>query len=83
MVLLRIDLVTSRQGQGQLKWYKIVEVNYAYKHSRYEKIWLNSLCAISNVQVYATQDGQPADQPGRRTNTIHYLDPYDIYMNQN
>ena len=33
----------------------MVEVNAAYKHGQYEHIWLNSLCVMSKVKVFATQ----------------------------
>ena len=59
-ILLCTDLVTPRQGQGQWKWYKMVEVNGAYKQGRYENIWLNRLRVGSNVKVFDTQDGWPA-----------------------
>ena len=36
------DLVSPRKVQGQWKWYKMVEVNGAYKHGLYEKNWLDS-----------------------------------------
>ena len=41
----------------------MVEVNVVCKNGRYDKISLNSLCVMSNVKVFATQD-------------IH-IDPYD------
>ena len=44
------------QGQGQWTWYKMVEVNGAYKHGRYEKIWFNSLRVMANDKVFAKQD---------------------------
>ena len=71
-------LVTPKQGKGQWKWYKMIEVNGAYKHGRYEKRWLKSLCAMSNVKVFATQDNPPADP----TNTTHYTDPHVTHMDQ-
>ena len=40
----------------------MVEVNGAYKYSRYENIWLKSLCVTSNIHFFAKQDGQPAKQ---------------------
>ena len=43
-----------RQSQVQWKWYKMVEVNGAYKHGWYEQIWLNSLCVMSNVKIFAS-----------------------------
>ena len=39
-----------------------------------KKLWLNILRVVSNVKVFATQDG--------RTNTTHYLDLYDTYRDQ-
>ena len=55
--LLRADLATLRQGQVQWKQYNMVEVNDAYKIGRYEKIWYNSLRVVSNIKVFATQNG--------------------------
>ena len=37
------DDVTPSQYQGLWQWCKMVEVNGAYKHGRYEKIWLKNL----------------------------------------
>ena len=67
--MLYADLVTPSQGQGQWKWYKMEEVNGAYKHGRYEEIWLNSLRVMSNVKLFATQDGWLA----RQTQLITYI----------
>ena len=50
--------MTPTQGQGQCKQYKMIEFNGGYKHGRFEKIWLNSLCEMFNVKVFATEDGQ-------------------------
>ena len=61
-VLLCTELVTPRQGQGLWKWYKMVDVNGAYKKGRYEKIWLNGLPVTSNIKIFATQDGRPVGQ---------------------
>ena len=41
----------------------MVEVNCACKHGRYEKMWLNSLCVMSNAEVFAMQDSRSADWP--------------------
>ena len=38
----------------------MVEVNSANKHCRHEKIWLKSLCVMSNVKDFAKQDFQLA-----------------------
>ena len=73
-VLLYANLVTPRQGQGQSKWSKMVEVNGAYELGRYEQICHSSLHEMSNVKVLATQDGQ--------MNTTHYTDPYNTNMDQ-
>ena len=37
----------------------MVEVNGAYKQGSHETIWLKSLRVISNVKVFAMQNGQP------------------------
>ena len=39
---------------------------------------MNSLRVVSNVRVFATQDGRKAG----RTNTTHYIDPYDTHRDQ-
>ena len=54
-----------KAGEGQRKWSKMVEVPGAYKHIRYEQIWLNSLNVIFNVKVLAMDDSQPAGQPDK------------------
>ena len=41
----------------------MAEVNGAYKHGRYENIWVKSLHVMSNINVFAMQDGQPAVWP--------------------
>ena len=43
-VFLSADLVTPRTGQSQWKWYKMVEVNGACKHGRYEKKTDRKVC---------------------------------------
>ena len=53
----------------------MVDVNGAYKHGRYDNIWLNSLRVMSNIKVFAH-----AKRPAGRTNTTHYIDQYDIEM---
>ena len=65
-------------NQARSRSVKVVEVNGAYRHGRYENIGLNSLCVMSNVKVVATQDGRTA----RRTNTTHCTDPFDTHMDQ-
>ena len=39
-----------RQGQGQRKWYKMVEVNDAHTHGTYDKLRLNNLGVMHNVR---------------------------------
>ena len=46
----------------------MVQVNGAYQHDRYEKIWLKSLHIMSNIRVYAMKDSW--------LNTTDYKDPY-------
>ena len=44
----------------------MVEVNGAYKYGKYAKNWLKSLHAMSNVEVFATEDGwQPTHLPDK------------------
>ena len=47
-VLLCDDLVIPNQGQGQWKWYKMVEVKGTYKYGRYEKKMVDKFAC--NVQ---------------------------------
>ena len=56
------NLVTLKQSEGHWKWYKMVEVSGAYKHDRHD----NSLHILSNIKVFATQDGWPAEH-----NSLH------------
>ena len=67
-----------------VKQYKIVEVNGAYKHGRYDKIWLKSISVMSNVEFLTPKmAGQRSfSQPAGQTNTIHYIHPYDTQMHQ-
>ena len=44
-----------QQCQGLSKWYKMVGVHSAYKHGRYERIWLINLHAMSNVKLIHTR----------------------------
>ena len=32
---------------------------FLHKHGRYDRILLKSLCVMSNIKVFATQDGHP------------------------
>ena len=71
--------ITSK-GQGQWKWYKMVEVYGAYKHGRHERIWLKNLCVASNVKVFAVLDRQP--DIGQLDKTLQYTDPYATHMDK-
>ena len=46
------------QCQGQKKWYKMMEVNGAYKQDRYEKAWLKSLrmCTHTHTHTHIFQN---------------------------
>ena len=50
------------------------------KHGRYEKMWLNSLCVMSNVKDFChAQDGRlAASWPNMTCN----LDIYDTHLDQ-
>ena len=52
--------MTPRQGQDQWKLYKIVKVNGAYNHGRYEQNWSYSMGVITNDKVFAMQGERPA-----------------------
>ena len=43
----------------------MLEVDGAYKQSWYGQIWMKSLHVKSKVKVFATQDGQMANQPAK------------------
>ena len=49
----------------------MVEVSGTYKHDRYEKIWLNSLNVMSNIEVFATQAVNPLTQHLLKSTTTH------------
>ena len=69
-ISLRADHVTPRQGEGQWKWYKMIEVNGAYKHGWYEQIWLNSICEMLKILPFTT-DGRSNEH-----DSLHKLDPW-------
>ena len=49
---------SSRKIKGKAKkWYKMVKVNDAYNCGSHEKIRLKNLCVMSNVKIFAMQDG--------------------------
>ena len=61
----------------------MVEVSGASQHGRYEIICLNSLCVMSNVNVFAIHDRRKAGWlADRTTNTTQYIDPPDTHMDQ-
>ena len=43
-----------------MKLFKMKEADGAYKHGRYETVWLNSVYEMFIVNDFAMQDGQPA-----------------------
>ena len=49
---------------------------------RYEKMWLNTLHVMSNVKVFAMQDGWLAGRLAGWMNMTHYIDPYDTHMDK-
>ena len=55
----------------------MIDVNDAYKQGRCGKIFMKSLHVVSNIKVYATQDGWPADRTWLTTN-----DPFVTHMDQ-
>ena len=53
----------------------MVETKGTYTHGRHmKKIWLKSLCLMSNIKVFVMQAG--------RTNTTNYIDSYVTHMDQ-
>ena len=56
----------------------MVEVNSAYKYDRYDNIWLKSLCVMSNVKGFDTQDRQAR----LITKIFISLYTYDTHMDQ-
>ena len=66
-----------RQGEGQWKWYKMVEVG-AYKNGRFEKIWLSNLRETSNVKALATSDGSQQNKHNSLQMDKKKLCPLDI-----
>ena len=55
-ILIYADLVTVSQSQGYWKRYKMVADHDAYKHGRYERIWLKSSLTSSNIKAFCMQD---------------------------
>ena len=55
--------MTLSQGQRHLNWYRMLEANGAHKQGLYEKIGLNSLHVMFNVNVFAMQEGWQAGRP--------------------
>ena len=76
-VLFCAYLVTPRLGQGQWKWYKMVEVSGAYMHGRNENNWLKGFNVLSNTNIFAMHEGQLAS-PSKHD---YYVDLYVTHMN--
>ena len=82
------DLLTPGKDQG----HKMVAVTGACKHGRYQRIWLQSFFVISNIKVFATEDGRPDShtmasqpynsQPASWANTTDYTDPYATHKDK-
>ena len=51
--------MTPRLRQDHSKWYKMVLVNGACKHGKYEQIWLKSVCIRPNINVSAMHLSTP------------------------
>ena len=47
--------------QDHRNLYKMVEINGAHTYCKYVRIWLHSLITMSNIKVFARQDGWQAD----------------------
>ena len=61
----------------------IVEINGAYRHERYGRIWLKSLHVMCNIKVYAMQDGRMDKQTDGQcldgqTGAFHRTDSKDL-----
>ena len=69
-VLPCTDIVAPSQVQGHWQWHNLVEVNGAYIHGMDENNWLTSLPVMSNINIFAMQDGQPAGHSARWTQLI-------------
>ena len=51
----------STKFKDHRQWYKMIEVNGAYKHGRHEKIWFKCLCVMPTFNVFTKMDGQLAE----------------------
>ena len=74
---LSFALITI-QGQGQWKWYKMVEINGDIPlagMAGMKKLWLKRLHHNFNTKLFAIQDGW--------TNATRYIDPYNNHMIKN
>ena len=76
-VLLCTDLVTPRQGKGQWKQYKMVDVNGAYKHGRYQTNLIVQF--VYYVKCFSYERWLAGQQDGRMK-TTHYVDPYELHL---
>ena len=67
-ILLYADFVTPRQGQGQWKWYKTVEINGAYKHGRHkENLFEKSVCNFQPLMFFSHKMASQHDEQ----NSLH------------
>ena len=79
-VLIRSDLVTPSQRQGHWKWYKMVEVNGAYKRDSYKQLRSKSLFVMFNIKVFATKDCWPGDHLIGRTQLTQLIGRTDRFV---
>ena len=79
-VLLSANLVTPHQDQGHRKWYKMVKVNGALKHGRYERIWLKILRIMSKLKFLQHKTDSPTT--AGQTNTTDNTDSYVTQIDQ-
>ena len=70
LVLLYAGLVTPRQGQGQWKWFKMVEINKSTTMVDMKKMVEQFAFNVQCV-TFARQDRQTDGEMAGGTNTTH------------
>ena len=80
--LLREDTLTPSQGQHHWYWYKMIEVNGAYKYSRYKRTWLKSLCVMSKVKAFCPVNKTNRWWLANQANTTDSTDLYVAHIDQ-
>ena len=56
----------------------MVEVNGVYKCGRYEKTWLQSLCVMSNVKIFASTSVECTDVTDYIDHDVSHMDQKKI-----